>query len=288
MFGYILPQKPELKIKEYKTYRAYYCGLCMQLKHSYGQASRLFLNYDLLLLALLYDGINGENCKYKKSVCIASPFEKKWICESSGGLRLAADILCILSYYKLRDNISDERFAKRCISHCGMPILRRAYKKAEANRPALAEKVKDLLYKQELTEKAHCSIPDEAADGTALIVAEAAKLCGSETIKADLHRFGLFLGKLIYLLDAADDFDDDIKYGRYNVFAEAGLCREDMLLQAKKQCRICAAELSKSYCRLPIAQNKSILDNIIYLGLPSVIEQLGTEKKRSFSDYERL
>lgn len=28
MFGYIIPFKPELKIKEYEIFKAYYCGLC--------------------------------------------------------------------------------------------------------------------------------------------------------------------------------------------------------------------------------------------------------------------
>lgn len=288
MFGYILPQKSEMKIREYNTYRSYYCGLCMQLKNSYGQASRFLLNYDLLTLALLADSISEEKCEFERSVCIASPFEKKWICKNSGGIELAADVLCILSYYKLQDNIKDERFFKRCASVSASAVLSRAFKKAAKKLPALADTVKELLEKQSLAESRHCAIPDEAADSTAVIVAEAAKLCGGDDIAPSLYRFGLFLGKLIYFSDAADDFDDDIKYGRYNVFAEMGLCREDMLAKAKQLCKICASELSKSYCLLPVVQNKGILDNIIYLGLPALIEQPKSAKKRSFSDYERV
>ena len=32
MFGYIVVHKPELKVREYETYRASYCGLCHSLK----------------------------------------------------------------------------------------------------------------------------------------------------------------------------------------------------------------------------------------------------------------
>ncbi|WP_283129067.1 DUF5685 family protein, partial [Allofournierella massiliensis] len=32
MFGYVTPEKPEMKVKEFESYRAMYCGLCKQLK----------------------------------------------------------------------------------------------------------------------------------------------------------------------------------------------------------------------------------------------------------------
>ena len=32
MFGYVTVCEPELKVKDLKKYRAYYCGLCRTLK----------------------------------------------------------------------------------------------------------------------------------------------------------------------------------------------------------------------------------------------------------------
>lgn len=54
MFGYILPDKPELKIKEYELYRAYYCGVCRAIKRRHGNIPRLTLTYDITFLALFY------------------------------------------------------------------------------------------------------------------------------------------------------------------------------------------------------------------------------------------
>ena len=48
MFGYVTPDKGEMKVREYECYRAVYCGLCMQLKADYGFVSRMLLNYDLV------------------------------------------------------------------------------------------------------------------------------------------------------------------------------------------------------------------------------------------------
>ena len=55
MFGYVLPLTAELKVREWHAYRAYYCGLCKELKREYGFLSRFLLNYDLVLPALLAD-----------------------------------------------------------------------------------------------------------------------------------------------------------------------------------------------------------------------------------------
>ena len=33
MFGYIKPYKSEMKVGEYDTFKAIYCGLCKQLAH---------------------------------------------------------------------------------------------------------------------------------------------------------------------------------------------------------------------------------------------------------------
>mgnify|MGYP007056204169 CR=1 FL=1 len=46
MFGYVLINKPELKVREYDRYKAYYCGLCRGLLNYHGSFARLTLNYD--------------------------------------------------------------------------------------------------------------------------------------------------------------------------------------------------------------------------------------------------
>ena len=41
MFGYIIVHKPELKIREYETYKASYCGLCRSLKKRHGRIGQM-------------------------------------------------------------------------------------------------------------------------------------------------------------------------------------------------------------------------------------------------------
>ena len=57
MFGYIVVHKPELKVREYETYRASYCGLCHSLKKQSGRIGQLTLSFDMTFLALLLTGL---------------------------------------------------------------------------------------------------------------------------------------------------------------------------------------------------------------------------------------
>ena len=53
MFGYVIVNKPELKIKDFDTYQSFYCGLCKALHEDFGRRGQLTLNFDLTFLAIL-------------------------------------------------------------------------------------------------------------------------------------------------------------------------------------------------------------------------------------------
>ena len=44
---------------------------------------------------------------------MANPVEKRPMCQSTAGLALAADALVLTVYYKLADDLTDERFFKQ-------------------------------------------------------------------------------------------------------------------------------------------------------------------------------
>ena len=132
MFGYVTPDKGEMKVREYECYRAVYCGLCMQLKADYGFVSRMLLNYDLVTVALLADGLSGQQGSPCMKRCIANPLRRRCMHAGTDGLRLAAASLVLLSWYKLADDLADEPFARRFASGALRLLLRRAHKKAAA------------------------------------------------------------------------------------------------------------------------------------------------------------
>ncbi len=279
MFGYVLPVKCEMKVKDFDAYRAAYCGLCMQLKASYGNVSRLFLNYDLVLVAVLADALSGEAGTVRARACVASPVAKHAMLHGTPGLSLAADALVLLTHQKLCDNIQDEPFPKSVLYRAGQPFSAGPYKKAKQRRPALAAVVEEQMARQRNIEAAKSDSMDEAADPTAkMCEAIFAAAAPDEKNRAILGRLGLFAGQIVYLLDAAEDFDEDAAKGRYNPLVAAGLSKADAVEKVKTRCRMAAGEIALCYNLLEPKRYRDILDNIFFLGLPVGIEAAGTKR----------
>lgn len=276
MFGYVLPVKGEMKVKDFETYRAYYCGVCKQLQKAHGVASRFLLNYDLVLLAILADAVSGEVGQTRVEGCFANPFSRRPTAHATNGLALAADGLIILVYHQLTDHIEDEGFAKRTLYKAAKLFLTRKHKKATARLPELAATIQQQMHNQRLLEARNCSNPDEACEPTALMCQALFAGAGqTESQRRLLGRLGLFAGQIVYLLDAAEDFEKDVQLGRFNVYANMGYTCRQAIEAAQLHCRMAAAEIAACYNLLSLTQHKAILDNIFFLGLPAGIAAAG-------------
>lgn len=281
MFGYVLPAKAEMKVRDFEAYRAIYCGLCKQLGKSYGTFSRFLLNYDLVLLAVMADAISGEAGCVNCEGCFANPLAKRKTLHSTNGLSLAADGLAMLSYHKLADNLSDEKPLKRFGYRLAHPFMKRMYKKSKLRNPQLAAVLEHEMQRQREIEAAGSALPDEACEPTAKMCAALFKEAGqTDEQRRALERLGLFCGQIVYLLDAAEDYNDDAANGRYNVFINKGLTFEETVAAVKQRCRMAAGEVALCYNLLPLVQYKDILDNIFFLGLPAGIAAAGIKRAK--------
>ena len=70
MFGYVTICEPELKVKDFKAYKACYCGLCKSLKEYYGSLGQLTLTYDMTFVILLLTSLYETEL----SRCIAAKY----------------------------------------------------------------------------------------------------------------------------------------------------------------------------------------------------------------------
>ncbi|MDD6069760.1 MAG: DUF5685 family protein, partial [Clostridiales bacterium] len=119
MFGYVMVNKPELKIREMEEYRAYYCGLCKTLKERCGVKGQLSLSYDMTFLAILLSGLYEPEEMKECSHCMVHPLKKHNICRNEL-ITYVADMTLLLTWYKCQDDVADERsvtkgFYARCI-----------------------------------------------------------------------------------------------------------------------------------------------------------------------------
>lgn len=281
MFGYVFPCKPELKVREWNAYRACYCGLCKVLGREYGFLPRMFLNYDMVFFAMLTDGLRGHEGAQCAQRCIASPAARHPVCAKTPGLALAADALVLSAYYKLMDDLADEGVLRRLGRLLLRPLLRAAHARAARRMPEADAVFAAQTAAQSALEARGSTNPDEAADPTARMTAALfLQAAGASPHRQALERMGLFLGKILYYLDAAEDYRDDIKKGAYNVFALQRLTFEQTVGEVQRLCRMCAGEMALCYNLLEIRAYKPLLDNILFLGVPQSIARAGQKTRR--------
>ena len=113
LFGYVRIEKAELKVKEFEMYKAVYCSLCKNLGRKYGILSRFTLSYDFTFLALLQLSLKDGCDQIKKGRCAFNPLKKCNYCKDSEAFDLPSAAAMIMLYYKLKDNLADEKGFKK-------------------------------------------------------------------------------------------------------------------------------------------------------------------------------
>ena len=73
MFGYVTTNMEEMKIKDYRIYHGFYCGVCQDLKEDHGQTSRVTLTYDVTFLGILLTGLYETETKREEHFCAMHP-----------------------------------------------------------------------------------------------------------------------------------------------------------------------------------------------------------------------
>lgn len=284
MFGYVRPCHPELKCWESDLYKGTYCGLCATLRERYGLLAPMFLSYDMTFLALLLEPPDSTVTLTKKR-CHANLLLKKSAVHSSEALNLSADYTVLLAWFQLQDRIADETFWKKIGGKVLCFFLKPSYKKAAKKHPFFQEKLVEHLGQLHQLEAAQCASMDEAADCFAMILKHAVP---SELESQDLPAFRSLqqllyhVGRWIYLVDARDDFQEDLKTGSYNpLLYRYGSEVDDEALSVTLGHSLYLAHSSLTFIEL--GARMGTIENILVQGLPmiqhSVIENRWKQEK---------
>ena len=289
MFGYVKPVASELLVKEHEFYRATYCGICRAMKKHTGVLSNVTLSYDSVFLALvrmLY--IEDEDFSARRRRCIAHPLSRRPMLDENSAIEYTARAFAVLTYYKLKDDLHDERGVKRMAATAVSPITHHANTKAALGE--LSELVADRLGKIDELEAERCASVDAPASLFGELLGEIFAYGLPDAERLVPYECGYHLGKFIYAADAAEDYDSDLEKGRYNPYVL--LYDGAPLTKENKESIKCALLLE---CRrieaavnlLPFgtrATIENIINNIIYLGLVKRIEFLDENEEKSPED----
>ena len=275
MFGYIQILQPELKIREYSCYRGAYCGLCRQMGKCTGQCSRLSLRYDAAAMVLLRMAARGTKPVFEKKRCFLHPLTKADVLVPCEETETVSCIMAALAYHKCKDDLRDEKGSARLRARLALPYFAYMRRRAKRYRPEI-DRIADAGMQAFTRAEAN-------AGGSADIPANAfgdmmGALLSYDTTgqtHAVLHEVGHAMGRWVFFMDAAEDYEKDVKKGRFNalytLYGDAQLSEQqrhtlDTLLAGELSDAVAAVDLIDWNGRDDL---QAVIYNILCLGMPA-------------------
>lgn len=283
MFGTLAIYKDGLNEEEKAVYQAYYCGLCKTLREKFGLKSQLILTYDCTFLALLLHGLY-EDPEEERTLFCAHKMGKVQICQNES-LRYAADMNILLSYQNYLDKVWDSKKGSiRRAAATAVRYLKRDYRRISKQYPRQAEALERYMRSLQAFEESPEENPDFAANLTGEMLSEIFDEKEDE-FSGFLRQTAYFLGKFIYLSDAYEDIEADLKNGSYNPY-KAMFSEADFEKKAADHLESVMAECTKYFEMMPVFEHREILRNILYSGI--WIPYAKAKKRREESRSEKI
>lgn len=259
MFGFVTASFKELDKAQQQRYQAVYCGICRAIRAQAGQRARLSLSYDMTFLALLLMSLDEPQETGGDHACMLHPIRRDWV--DSPYVRYAADMNILLAYYNCLDDWHDDgSHVKKHISDLLAPHL----PAIEQRYPRQCAAVRDCIDRLSALEKENCPDADRCANCFGALMSEL--LVYEESLwSSDLREMGMALGRFIYLADAAVDYRKDAKKGKYNPYLAMGTGEDRQ--RWEEYLVLTMARCTQYYEKLPLVQDKPLLDNILYSGV---------------------
>ncbi len=285
MFGYVKPDLPYLYIKDDTLYKSLYCGVCKSMA-KFSEISRLSLTYDIAFLSAVLHNLVGKDVEIKKEKCVAHPIVRRPMASRDDLTAACAATNIILAYHKIKDDVLDEKKGR-----LKLLALSRAKKRACLKYGEIDEIVSKYYKKLRESERLKEKSIDAVCDHSALIMQEVSEFLLKENANETSDKFFYFLGKWIYLIDALDDYDKDVKKGNYNPFYFAfgeKKTKAEFLAESGNDISFIFADifanLKQAAEGLEWKFNHDLIDNIILKGLPKVTievikDEYGKKKK---------
>lgn len=272
LIGYLTAYKLDLKFRDYYRYREYYCGLCRALGKRHGRRNRIVLGYDMAFLAILLDSVYDSETERKAFRCLLHPFSRHFSL-SNPFIDYAADMDLYTAWLKCLDDWNDDRDLFRGAAAF---FLRRKAKKIEAAYPEKTAVIREALGELHRFEEAGSGDFEGAAGCVGRALAEIFHFGG--IWEEGLAEMGFYLGKYIYLLDAFEDLEEDIRKKRYNPFLEMSR-EEDFQEKVRGILKMMISRSAEEFELLPVDDNLALLRNIIYAGAWQSFEEIVRKKE---------
>ena len=211
MYGY-LKFSPALVGKEnYKLLKKYYCATCLALKRNYGTFAPLILSYDLVVVPVLLKVQDksitqcDNKCFYRKRSKCCPPQDNIW--------KKIAAVNIAIAEQKINDSLHDEKRPSKARYKVVRNLLKKTFQKARLENPDIFACADDGMQKIIAAESTHAGIEEQGRLFSNMVVS---MLNCITPLSAEQEDFIRGVSTWLCLIDAIDDYDEDLKQGKYN------------------------------------------------------------------------
>ncbi|MEZ4527513.1 MAG: DUF5685 family protein [Desulfobacterales bacterium] len=282
-----------------EEWKAHYCGLCMALGKYHGQAARMMLNGDGVLLSVLCEAQSRQ--LYERTVhrCLFAGGKALPVADPDApGPGYASLVSAFMASALISDHIRDGdgriRYAKGFFSN-----LARKWHQSARNLSSVfgfePESIEKQLQQQNIAEQCtgrdflFWSQPTELAAAAAAV--HTAKICHMPQNLEPLFEIGRMFGRILFLLDSYRDYAQDQAGKKFNALARSFLLHQ-MQENARMLFGFAHEELRKNFAKLRLF-HPDTAESLFTVQLSRIGEQClamspgilnEKAKKRKFSD----
>ncbi len=267
MFGYVDVTK-SLEDGQRGLWQTFMCGLCFSTKKLFGNAPRMFISNDINFFNVLFHSIENVDVTPEQSRCFSHPIKKRSVLKPTPLTDKIAIGNVILTYLNIYDDVIDGGSAKK---KAALSLYKKSYRKAQQQWPELDGIICQKYEQLRELEKSNCKSLDIVAHSFATLSQEFCKtVLGRSDEFAETLCYNV--GKWIYLIDALDDAEKDLKQKNYNPFvscynansvADLGKFKEEIsfLMYAVLN------RIAQSFNDLNLSKYTCVLNNVLFCSI---------------------
>ena len=217
------------------------CGLCLTLRDTAGQSSRVLTGYDVLLVPVLVEAQTGRLPTETAGPCPLRGFRRATVVDShTPAMQSGAAAALLVGRTGLDDKLADgdvpvflrpaaarigDRLDRRAATAAGACGLDGSELAAAPSRAKAAERLAGVGLDELLA-------PTGVAVGS--LFAHTASVAGVAANTEPLRRAGDSFGRLVHLVDAAEDRGSDARRGQFNPLDATGTSEQEAAALARR------------------------------------------------------
>lgn len=282
MFGYVGITK-DLEAGQRGLWQTFMCGLCFSTKKLFGNLPRMFISNDINFFNVLFHSVENVDVQLEQSRCFSHPVKKRSVLKPTFLTDKLAVANVVLTYWNVYDDVVDGGGTKK---KAALFLFKNAYRKAQTQWKKLDEAICARYNRLRELERSGCTVLDEVAHSFAALSQDFCKLVLEEHSNEHVETLCYNVGKWIYLIDALDDVQKDLKRKNYNPFVACyGLKSVGDLLKRQEEVNFVMYavlnRIAQCFNDMNLSKYICVLKNVLFESIREKTEQVLEKLKKS-------